>query len=704
MKKRCFDDSTTIDILEKNAQEGMVLMVEQYTGLLWKVISFHLANPEDIKECINDTFTQFYLHRDRFDAGKASLPVYLTSIARNLAVSRYRKEIRHKSEPLPMDYALTDQQIETAEIKTDLKAALAELREDELQIIRMKYYGGMTVQEIADSLNLPYETVKKRHQRSISKLRRIMLLMLLVLLLALASACAYRVLVYYEIIPDFLHIGILEDTEDDMADDTDIGDDTRSATPLVIDSSPLDDMSEELPDIQIDYNNTEATEAVSEETDDTLPRLTWIPGYGSAENTSSPDYTLLSPVTVESDSYTYKLDTAYYKDNILSLDIILTSDKWEVDNVETQNLDACLSSIRNLPNGILYCGDQIYTTVVQSLCFRDDGIHQEIDFKYIDLPDSDKDSLELIIQSYGTLIPFTLTRSAGVTLDSYTSETGKYGNLAIYPRLENGSLIIAIYPINKGDATISPALIRDYSISPPEDDITAVADDGTVLTGSCIRYSPMSDRTYYEWDFGKASPGNYTLRVPYLCLSESFPENFSISVNLKELSWEDTIYQIPGGSVHIEDCKILDVTPWETIDDRHIPIDKSDFNYWKLWLHYDSTDTERTITGVHLLEYCSFLPNVNDVEHSPYYYTPPYSSSGPTRTYPVPYEPMTDLYDLNSISASGTMEYFIPIDEEYFDATHFQLVGNSMGKSYKICIDYRWNQSFDILFHVDSME
>ena len=36
----------------------------------------------------------------------------------------------------------------------------------------MKYFGGMTIREIADSLELPYETVKKRHQRSLHKLRR----------------------------------------------------------------------------------------------------------------------------------------------------------------------------------------------------------------------------------------------------------------------------------------------------------------------------------------------------------------------------------------------------------------------------------------------------------------------------------------------------------------------------------------------------
>ena len=43
---------------------------------------------------------------------------------------------------------------------------------DEAELIRMKYFGGMSIREIADSLELPYETVKKRHQRTLHKLRR----------------------------------------------------------------------------------------------------------------------------------------------------------------------------------------------------------------------------------------------------------------------------------------------------------------------------------------------------------------------------------------------------------------------------------------------------------------------------------------------------------------------------------------------------
>lgn len=83
-----------------------------------------------------------------------------------------------------------------------LDACLRMLDPVDEQIIRMKYYGGMTAKEIAASLGLPYETVKKRHQRSLKKLKKSMLIgMVVALLAALLAACAYVVLRYFGVVP-----------------------------------------------------------------------------------------------------------------------------------------------------------------------------------------------------------------------------------------------------------------------------------------------------------------------------------------------------------------------------------------------------------------------------------------------------------------------------------------------------------------------
>ncbi len=188
-------------LLKTDPQAAMTVMVEQYTGLILKTAERYLKNPEDIKECANDVFMEFYAHQDRFEPSKGSLATFLVTVTRNLAVSRYRKNRIRTAQPLSGDIENDRDEIQNTDIKIDLERALRSLCPEDAEIIRMKYYGGMTVQEIAESLDLPYETVKKRHQRSLRKLRTALLIGFI--LLTLLTACAYAVLRHFGIVPGF---------------------------------------------------------------------------------------------------------------------------------------------------------------------------------------------------------------------------------------------------------------------------------------------------------------------------------------------------------------------------------------------------------------------------------------------------------------------------------------------------------------------
>ncbi len=197
-------------------------LMEQYAALVWKTAAAYLKNPEDIKECVNDTFLEFYLHSDRYDPKKGSYAAFLCTIARRKAVSIYRKNRKgsgfsvlsgeregRAATAAPADMAEPEDMADPADVeeavagRLDLEAALQSLKPEEFDIIRMKYYDGMTIKEIADSLNLSYETVKKRHQRSLTKLQKALTIGLILALIAALAACAYVVLRYFGIVPGY---------------------------------------------------------------------------------------------------------------------------------------------------------------------------------------------------------------------------------------------------------------------------------------------------------------------------------------------------------------------------------------------------------------------------------------------------------------------------------------------------------------------
>lgn len=104
---------------------------------------------------------------------------------------------------MPEDVVDGSDPIGHAERRADLERAVSQLSLEEAELIRMKYYEGKTLQEVADAQGLPHETVKKRHQRSLNKLKILLTTGLVLLLAALLTACAYMVLRHFGLLPGY---------------------------------------------------------------------------------------------------------------------------------------------------------------------------------------------------------------------------------------------------------------------------------------------------------------------------------------------------------------------------------------------------------------------------------------------------------------------------------------------------------------------
>lgn len=187
-------DEKILMLLNENAEAGMSLLMEQYMGLLWSACRLYLNNPEDIRECVQETFLDFYEHRSRFEQEKGTIKAYLYVIAKRKALKTARKNKDASWLPLDEKRSVWPDSEESLLDREVLEQALKRLTEEDSRIIRMKYYEGMSCQEIAHAMHLPVETVKKRQQRSLKKLRRILAaLVLLALLTACAAAVVYHI-------------------------------------------------------------------------------------------------------------------------------------------------------------------------------------------------------------------------------------------------------------------------------------------------------------------------------------------------------------------------------------------------------------------------------------------------------------------------------------------------------------------------------
>lgn len=449
--------------LKTDPQTAMELIVEQYTGLIWSVAAQHLRNPEDIKECVNDTFIDFYRSIDKFDPEKGTLPAFLATIARRRAISRYRHDQIRETDALSEDISSESDDFERLDIKIDLEKAMSALKPEDAEIIRMKYYEGMTVKEIADSLNLPYETVKKRHLRSLSKMRLLLLSVLILLLAVLTAACTYIIMKYFGI----------------------------------------------------------------------------IPGYGISQNPETPFYVLQEPVSGQAGQVSVSVQSAMLSDDTLTLVAIL------------ENMEDTTPPESNiwLPDGTVLTR---YSSSYR-VASREKSIQEACRIRrvYEDVPLPEKgDSLTLTLLIEDMELPFTLIAVEQEPAENYSYSLTEDGGVLAIPVMEDGHLMIDLYPMSNGEFTVSPALVRDMfeDTGLPAEDITATAEDGTVLTGECQWYSPRDGESFYRWDFGPAQPGEYTLYIPYLYVFSYLPEDFKVSVSETDIGKS---FRVPGGEATI---------------------------------------------------------------------------------------------------------------------------------------------------------
>ncbi len=170
-------DKELLKKLKKDKSSGLSLVIDLYSGLLYKIASnvlLPIGTKEDVEECVSDSFLAFYGEIDRIDLQKASIKAYLAVITRRKAIDLYRK-LKKASELITDGEANPVPESEDFAPGHDRRAAvfkaIKDLGEPDATIVTRKFYLGETAAEIAKKLNMTQEAVQKRIERSRKKLK-----------------------------------------------------------------------------------------------------------------------------------------------------------------------------------------------------------------------------------------------------------------------------------------------------------------------------------------------------------------------------------------------------------------------------------------------------------------------------------------------------------------------------------------------------
>lgn len=170
-------DREIVRLLKNNPSEGLYEAIQKYNRLVFTIIRRILPNnPEDVEECVEDTFVNIWKRIDSVNPDAACFKAYLLGTARNIAITRYRQLRRSHTVPLdsvpePMGEDIAGDVLK-AETSREIQALVLEMEEPERGIFFRRYFLFESYQQVAQALGLSEGKVKNTLHRKKSWLRK----------------------------------------------------------------------------------------------------------------------------------------------------------------------------------------------------------------------------------------------------------------------------------------------------------------------------------------------------------------------------------------------------------------------------------------------------------------------------------------------------------------------------------------------------
>lgn len=179
-------------------ESGLSGLYDRHAGSAFGIAYAITGNRDDAEEAVSDGFVQCWTQADRFDPERGSVAAWLHTVVRSRAHDRARRTGRHtrlaakagrileaagagsgSEATVPAALAgggSSDPEHDAARGQTAaaVRAALAELPEDQRRAIELAWLADLSHAEVAEVLGAPLGTVKTRIRSGMGKLRDVL--------------------------------------------------------------------------------------------------------------------------------------------------------------------------------------------------------------------------------------------------------------------------------------------------------------------------------------------------------------------------------------------------------------------------------------------------------------------------------------------------------------------------------------------------
>ncbi len=134
------------------------------------------ADSSQAEDLVQEVMVTVWRKAEQYDPAKASVSTWIFRIARNRRIDAHRRSSKPDLEPdepmlRPAEPDQPDQLLGRQQMDAHVRAEVAKLPPEQLELLKAAFYDGLSHSEIAKAYGLPLGTVKSRIRLAFNRLR-----------------------------------------------------------------------------------------------------------------------------------------------------------------------------------------------------------------------------------------------------------------------------------------------------------------------------------------------------------------------------------------------------------------------------------------------------------------------------------------------------------------------------------------------------
>lgn len=167
-----------VQLAQRGDRNAIQAIYDRFNLGIYRYLYYQVGDIQTAEDLTSEVFVRMIRSLPGFQPRESPFQAWLYQIARNLAIDHFRKATHRNHVELKENDIVQqedmDKTVERHLTQEQLQKALARLNSDQRDVILLRFVNGLSINEVARSLDKSEDAIKGLQRRALSSLREIL--------------------------------------------------------------------------------------------------------------------------------------------------------------------------------------------------------------------------------------------------------------------------------------------------------------------------------------------------------------------------------------------------------------------------------------------------------------------------------------------------------------------------------------------------